>query len=109
MSGKSPPDSRNNTHINFREDCHHLDRLLPNFSPGKTLLSMELSKTFAIFAKLRQPRTAALVKGARAQGESRVVNGGAEVCLERDERLRKAWQNTDGVEAKYDTLFREPS
>jgi hypothetical protein len=49
-----------------------------------------------------------LVRGARAQGENRVVDGGAEACLERDHRLRKNWQDEKAVEAKYDALFREP-
>jgi salicylate hydroxylase len=85
-----------------------LDRLLPEFKKDETLSSEKLTEIFSTFANLRQPRTASLVKGARAQGESRVVDGGHKACLERDERLRKSWQDVRAVEAKYDALFKEP-
>jgi salicylate hydroxylase len=85
-----------------------LARLLPKFQKDETMSSEKLSEIFSSFANLRQPRTAALVKGARAQGESRVIDGGKEACLQRDERLRKGWEDESAVEAKYDALFREP-
>ena len=70
--------------------------------------SGNLSEIFGAFANLRQPRTAALVKGARAQGENRVIDGGEKACLERDEMLRKSWEDEGAVKAKYHALFREP-
>jgi len=57
---------------------------------------------------MRQPRTAALVKGARAQGEDRVVDGGPKACEERNERLRCKWEDEAAVEDRYDYLLREP-
>jgi len=86
-----------------------LSRLLPDLSnKGEGPTSETLESIFAKFAKLRQLRTAALVKGARAQGEDRVVDGGPEACAERDERLQKRWEDTAAVEAKYDYLLKEP-
>ena len=57
---------------------------------------------------MRQPRTAALVKGARAQGERRVVTGGPAACEERDEILREQWKDEAALEAKFDSLLMEP-
>ena len=85
-----------------------MNRLLPDFQKDGALSSKKLSDIFSTFANLRQPRTAALVKGARLQGESRVIDGGLEACLERDARLRTVWEDERAVEAKYDILFREP-
>lgn len=92
------------------EDCYHLARLLPDFESSNedTLTSQALKEIFGTFAKLRQPRTAALVKGARSQGENRVVDGGREACAERDERLRKGWADEEAVLKKYDMLLKEP-
>jgi salicylate hydroxylase len=92
------------------EDCYHLSQLLPDVeADSKINLSSEaLTRIFSNFANLRQPRTAALGKGARAQGENRVVNGGSVACDERDERLRRAWSDKAGVEARFDSLLREP-
>ncbi|KAA8574670.1 hypothetical protein EYC84_003920 [Monilinia fructicola] len=53
------------------EDCYHLQRLLPD--AGSALSTADLTKFFAEFAGLRQPKTALLVANARAQGERRVV------------------------------------
>lgn len=90
------------------EDCYHLDRLLPAFNKDDGLSSADLKSIFATFARLRQPRTSALVKGARAHGETRVVDDGLAACLERDERLRRSWEDTEALERKYDALYREP-
>jgi len=67
-----------------------------------------LNEIFTTFANLRQPRTAALVKVACAQRESRVIDGGHEACAERDQKLRKSWGNEVAVESKYNALFKEP-
>lgn len=85
-----------------------MDRLLPEFNKDQTPPSDKLFDIFETFARLRQPRTATLVKGARAKGESRVIDGGLEACLVRDETLRKGWEDERVVETKYDALFREP-
>jgi salicylate hydroxylase len=84
---------------------------LPDISENNNdgvLSTPALSGIFSAFAQLRQPRTAALVKGARLQGESRVEDGGPEACLARDERIREAWTNKEAVEARYRALFVEP-
>jgi salicylate hydroxylase len=92
------------------EDCYHLARLLPNIESGSEdiLTSEALNAVFSAFARLRQPRTAALVKGARAQGENRVVDGGPEACAARDERLREGWVDEEALERKNDMLLKEP-
>jgi salicylate hydroxylase len=81
---------------------------LPHLDKDQGISSEKQSEIFRTFANLRQPRTAALVKGARAQGESRVIDGGVEACLKWDDRLRQGWEDDKVVEAKYDALFREP-
>lgn len=88
------------------EDCYHLARLLPD---ARGILTSEtLNVVFSAFAKLRQPRTANLVKAARAQGENRVVDGGPEACYARDQRLRAAWADQEAVRRRYDMLLKEP-
>jgi len=92
------------------EDCYHLSTLLPTYdaqASGK-LSQEELTLIFHTFASKRQPRTAELVKGARIQGDRRVVDGGPAACEERDEILKKTWEDTAAAEAKYDFLLREP-
>ena len=92
-----------------REDCYHLATFLPKVNPKiPTLLKQDLAQIFQKFALKRQPRTSKLVKGARAQGERRVVTGGSAACLERDEAVRKSWLEVEAIGAKYDNLFREP-
>ena len=90
------------------EDCYHLDRLLPIFNKNDGLTSEDLKAIFGTFARLRQPRTSALVKGARAHGETTVVDDGLAACLERDESLRKNWDDKEALEKKYDALCKEP-
>lgn len=67
-----------------------------------------LTQIFAAFANKRQPRTAALVKGARVQGERRVVLGGPEACKERDGLIRQQWTDQAALEARYDAIMKEP-
>ena len=67
-----------------------------------------LTQIFAAFANKRQPRTAALVKGARAQGERRVVLGGPKACKERDELARQQWTDQVALEARYNAIMNEP-
>lgn len=98
------------TYTRSREDCYHLSRLLPTFTLGQEgSLSVDiLNRVFHEFATMRQPRTANLVKGARAQGELRVKEGGPSECQERDNIISKLWGDHDTIEAGYDILLREP-
>lgn len=68
----------------------------------------ELENIFRVYSQKRQPRTSALVKGARLQGERRVVTAGPVACLERDTLLAASWKDTASISAKYDNLCREP-
>lgn len=99
-----------NIAVVHREDCYHLSTLLPvvDSTASSAISTKELTKVFQAFAEKRQPRTAALVRGARANGERRVVTGGAVACRERDEAVKEGWLDEKAVEAKYDYLFREP-
>ncbi|RAK98136.1 FAD-dependent oxidoreductase [Aspergillus ibericus CBS 121593] len=92
------------------EDCYHLSRLLPDLTEGVEWATVEagLEGVFRVFAMLRQPRTAALVKEARRIGEQRVVQGGAELCRERDARIVTAWSDQEVVLEGLDRLYREP-
>ncbi|KFY80935.1 hypothetical protein V499_00268 [Pseudogymnoascus sp. VKM F-103] len=91
------------------EDCYHLSQMLPTFDHESDAdISVEdLQRVFNQFSTLRQPRTAALVKGARAQGSMRVISGGIAACEERDKVLSKGWEDEAAVEVKYDSLFKE--
>lgn len=84
--------------------------MLPNYDrTSQTPTSTEtLNTVFRAFAEKRQPRTAALVKGARVAGERRVVDAGPAACEERDEILRQQWKDETVTEARYDELLREP-
>lgn len=92
------------------EDCYHLARLMPDIKSGdkSVLTSKHLKDVFTTFATLRKPRTAALVKRSRVQGENRVVDGGPEACAARDERLRRVWADDGEVLKRYDMLLKEP-
>ncbi|KAK3359555.1 hypothetical protein B0T25DRAFT_102228 [Lasiosphaeria hispida] len=97
------------------EDCYHLSIAMPVIDPksddyGRALetLGKYLSKNiFAPFAEKRQPRTSALVKGARIQGELRVSRD-PQRCQERDALIRDSFKDSAAVEAQYDSLLREP-
>ena len=84
--------------------------MLPDYdrSSPRPVSTQALTAVFRTFAEKRQPRTAALVKGARVQGERRVVDAGPVACEERDEILRQQWNDEAVTEAKYDELLREP-
>lgn len=91
------------------EDCYHLNQLLPNRSvDDESISTSDLQNIFEKFALNRQPRTSALVKGARAQGELRVCDGSTAACSERDDIIRNRWKNVSAVEANFDGLYREP-
>jgi salicylate hydroxylase len=82
--------------------------MLPDFDGESRIELVELARIFSNFAALRQPRTAELVRGARKHGEDRVVDGGPELCEQRDERLRLKWVDKEAVNDRYDFLLREP-
>ena len=63
---------------------------------------------FTEFANLRQPRTAALVQAARAQGELRVIDGGPEACQARDETIKAGYVDQEALERRFDLILREP-
>ncbi|KAJ5935164.1 FAD/NAD(P)-binding domain-containing protein [Penicillium verhagenii] len=90
------------------EDCYHLSRLLPNIDEVCEEKDASLSGIFEEFARLRQPRTSALVKGARRKGEERVVVGGAELCRQRDAQITAAFSNPEAVLRGLDALYGEP-
>lgn len=95
------------------EDCYHLNEALPDVSSDNNQsiqedLKARLPEIFQAYAEKRQPRTSALVKGARTQGQLRVVTDGPEACKLRNEKVAAAWKDLTAVAAKYDGLCREP-
>ena len=89
------------------EDCWWLTELLPDVGERREMASEELRELFGRFAERRQPRTKELVKGARLQGERRVVGGGEERRM-MDQVLRESWMDEKAVSAKWDGLLRGP-
>ncbi|KAF7942902.1 uncharacterized protein EAE97_006356 [Botrytis byssoidea] len=86
------------------EDCYHLQRLIPD--AGSELSTEALTEIFAGFAGIRQPKTALLVAGARAQGERRVVT--PETMEERNEYMRQMWKNPEIFYKTYSEILKEP-
>ena len=90
------------------EDTYHLVRLLIKHNPKASPPSTELLSTiFSEYEGIRIPRTAELVKGARKQGEVRVVDG-VEACLARNEMVRKMWQDDEELLEASDYLLSGP-
>ncbi|KAF5370787.1 hypothetical protein D9758_002108 [Tetrapyrgos nigripes] len=70
------------------EDIYHLVRVLIKYNPEAASPSTEtLEAIFQEYERIRIPRSAALVKGARRMGESRVVIG-HEASIQRNAQLR---------------------
>lgn len=101
-----------------REDCYHLSTALPNLSHDNQhedynksleILRSSLSESiFRPFAEKRQPRTAVLVKGARAMGEKRVAVG-SEKGRQRDEAVAQSYEgDAEAVVAKFEGLLSQP-
>ncbi|KAJ5093766.1 FAD/NAD(P)-binding domain-containing protein [Penicillium angulare] len=91
------------------EDCYHLSRLLPQVKDdAKFDEYVDLSKIFDEFAGIRQPRTSALVKGARKMGEERVVTGGPELCRQRDAQIAARFGDLETLKKSFDGLYSEP-
>jgi salicylate hydroxylase len=89
------------------EDCYMLSELLSVMDADADEPSPQaLAEAFRSFAQQRQPRTTALVRQARAQGEQRVVTG--QVDLEqRDENIRRLWSDKTQLRRTFDDLFKE--
>ena len=49
-----------------------------------------------------------MVKGARAQGESRVVQG-VDACIKRDNTVRAQWSDADAVAKAKEAMFKSIS
>jgi salicylate hydroxylase len=91
------------------EDCYHLSQALGDLKRDRdTIEQADLQSIFAKFAEKRQPRTSALVRGARAAGEKRVVTTGKANCEARDQRVIAEWKDTAAIEASFDALCSEP-
>ncbi|RVX67761.1 hypothetical protein B0A52_07884 [Exophiala mesophila] len=97
------------------EDCFHLSHALPYLDPHSDSYQSNVQKLesslvdiFRAYAEKRQPRTSALVKGARAQGKQRVITTGPEDCKRRNQQLAKACSDEAALAATYDALLREP-
>lgn len=80
----------------------------PDYKENLQTIDQGLERIFKAFAEKRQPKTSLLVKGARAQGERRVVTTGPNDCRKRDEAVAASWKDVDAIAAKYDSLCREP-
>ncbi|KAB5554330.1 monooxygenase FAD-binding protein [Coniochaeta sp. 2T2.1] len=97
------------------EDCFHLSHSMPFLDPNRpdypedlAKLGASLSETiFSPYAEMRQPRTALLVRGARAQGASR-VGAGFDACEARNAAIRSNYKDPSVIAAKFDGLLREP-
>lgn len=87
------------------EDCWHLSQLLPDADGD--LSTGSLDEAFLKYAEKRQPRTAMMVKGARAQGQMRVTFG-KEACQKRNEMVKQMWADKEGIKARFSQLFKEP-
>ncbi|KAI0768794.1 FAD/NAD-P-binding domain-containing protein [Trametes elegans] len=82
------------------EDTYHTVRLLVEHNPAAAAPSTALLSTvFAELERLRIPRTAALVRKARAMGESRVLQG-AKACRARDGAVRAMWAGARATEGE---------
>ncbi|KAG2126883.1 uncharacterized protein EDB93DRAFT_1109500, partial [Suillus bovinus] len=92
------------------EDIYHFVRLLGKHNPSADQLSTELLlRVFTDYQDLRLLHTSELVRGARRQGEIRVVEG-VDACRTRDEAIRAAF-NDDGndiARRASDELFSGP-
>ena len=77
-----------------------LTALLEKHNPsGQPPSTQTLETIFSELEAVRIPRSSAMVQGARAQGESRVVQG-AEACKARNDAYRKDWSDPDAMMEK---------
>ncbi|KAI0688032.1 hypothetical protein BC835DRAFT_1408199 [Cytidiella melzeri] len=79
------------------EDVDMLADLLEKHNPSSAPPSTETLETvFTEMEAERIPRSSALVKGARRQGEARVVSG-VDACLKRNQQFREIWKDEESV------------
>ena len=77
-----------------------LVRLLLKYSQSaENPSTATLESVFSELESVRLPRSSAMVKGARAQGEKRVVSG-VEACIERNNYFRELWSDDKNVRAR---------
>ncbi|TLD24364.1 hypothetical protein PspLS_06897 [Pyricularia sp. CBS 133598] len=88
------------------EDCFYLTAELPDCDQATVIPTERLTQAFGKYAEIRQPRTSALVAGARRQGELRVSP--PERCAERDAVIAKFMTDRAGLEATFDFRFSMP-
>jgi len=111
----SPPCLVRYTDVFTSEDCFHLSHSMPLLDPDSPDYADSLAKLgatlaetiFRPYAEMRQPRTAVLVKGARAQGATRVA-AGLEACEKRNVAIRGGYEDASVIAAKFDGLLQEP-
>ncbi len=89
------------------EDVDLLIELLDKYNPSAASPSTSTLQTiFKEFETVRIPRSSAMVKSARAQGECRVVQG-VEACIERNKAVREQWANgAEGMVQARDASFK---
>ena len=111
----SPVGFRLNAHISARlilfqhlgqganqafEDVDLLIELLEKHNPTTQPPSTKtLGTIFSELEAVRIPRSSAMVQGARAQGETRVVQG-VEACKARNDTYRRDWSDPDAMMEK---------
>ncbi|GBE81426.1 FAD/NAD(P)-binding domain-containing protein [Sparassis crispa] len=90
------------------EDIYHLVRLLAKHNPsGEAPSTSLLSTIFTEFEQRRIPRTSALVKGARQQGENRVLHG-VPACKKRNDAIREMYMDGSTLADSYKQAYSEP-
>ncbi|PCH43569.1 FAD/NAD(P)-binding domain-containing protein [Wolfiporia cocos MD-104 SS10] len=90
------------------EDIYYLVLQLTRHNAAAAPPSTALLGTiFAAYEAARVERTSVLVRGARKQGENRVVQG-VEACRARDREVREAWADADATLAGYLQLYGQP-
>lgn len=72
----------------------------PSPSPPAALSTETLTQIFSHLTRIRQPRTSALVQGARAQGELRLMHGEAK-CKIRNDKVRMLWRDEGAMVEGY--------
>lgn len=83
------------------EDCGLLVSLLAQHNPSAAPPpAAVLEQVFAEFEQARIPKSAEMVKRARAQGETRVVHG-TEACIARNKWYRELCSNEDMLKARF--------
>lgn len=90
------------------EDIYHFIRLLTSLNPfSDSPSSAVLEDIFTQYERVRIPRTAALVKGARKMGETRTVQG-VDACKKRNAAIREMWSDKASIEETYHNLLNAP-